>query len=74
MRHVWRTETDGAEMKTKVTKKKTPGFKETARIMEYRGLQDQYDVLQDQMDAITGRLDKLWYGMTENELVYLDSK
>ena len=54
--------------------KKTPGFKETSRIVEYRGLQDQFDVLQDQMDAITDRLDKLWDTMTEGELKYLDSK
>ena len=61
-------------MKAKVTKKKAPGFKETSRIVEYRGLQDQFDVLQDQMDAVTDRLDKLWDTMTESELVYLESK
>ena len=61
-------------MSAKVTKKKTPGFKETARIVEYRGLQEKYDLLQDQMDMIYDHMDDLWYTMTESELKYLDER
>ena len=68
-----REKIDGAEMKAKVAKK-APGFKETARIVEYRGLQDKYDLLQDQMDAVGDHMDDLWYTMTDSELKYLDSK
>ena len=52
-------------MTAKMVKKKTPGFKETARIVEYQKLQDQADMIYDHMDD-------LWYTMTESELKYLN--
>ena len=66
------TKVDGAavtrRMASKVTKKPAvKKFKETTRVVEYQGLQDQVEKIYEQMDD-------LWYKMTESERDHVDPR